>query len=231
MAGTPGTLNGEPYVQFGANTIMQTINNVNAALTGNPSATVFIVLDPQANPNTWNGVFGWGDATNGVGAIGAFIGLRGTNGLSMEYAGGQPAIFGAGTTTPNAFQVIELQKSPGPINTTSSAYVNGGSELTPLAPGSSASTPNILTADPHTFALGAFTAEDPGDYLHGGVAEVIVYSTKLSSTDSANITQYLDDKYFVTPTPEPGSLSLMALGIVALGALARKSRRKACECA
>ena len=94
VAGSPGTLGGQPYVMFGSGgltTAMQTASPL--AISHDINATVFIVVETTAGSN---GTFGWGNPLDPAG--GATFGLvtnyMTTNNLSMEYGGSKPAEFG-----------------------------------------------------------------------------------------------------------------------------------------
>jgi len=210
VAGSPGTLNGEPYVQFGGGTYMQTVNNVDASLTGDLSTTVFLVLAPGTGSSA---TFGWGSPNSAGALFGLLTGYEGSNVPSLEYAGSTPAIFSS--YTPNAFQIMEIQKSPGAINTTSSFSVNGIAQA--IQGGSSAATPAVAVTP---FYLGQWSNYG-GFQLIGGVAEVLVYNSVLSPSDSAGIESYLNQKYFA-PVPEPATLGSMLFGALLLHVVHRQ---------
>ena len=203
VAGSPGTLGGQPYVQFGSGghtTAMQTASPL--ASSGNINATVFIVVETTAGSN---GTFGWGNPLDPLG--GATFGLvtnyQTINNLSMEYGGSKPAEFGTTALAPNTFQIMEVEKSAGPINTTTTLSVDGTS--VPIQPGSDGSTPNITQT---SFFLGQWSSYSLFPLL-GGIAETIVYDSALTPSQSQDVEAYLTAKYFPAPAPEPASLVLM----------------------
>ena len=55
------------------------------------------------------------------------------------------------------------------------------------------------------------------------IAEIIVYDRVLTSTESSDVYNYLSNKYMTTP--EPGTLVLLATGLVGLLAYAWRKRK------
>jgi hypothetical protein len=210
-AGETGTIGGRAYVRFSGSP-MRTASNV--GISGNLTTTVFIVT--KQNTAAATGLFGWGDTAVVSGAFGMWTSLRGSGKLSAEYAGSQPAAFGDFSTS--NFQIMELQKTPGAINTTTSLTVDGVSQA--VQPGASGATPNVSAG---LFYLGQW-ANFSGNFMDGNVAEVIVYDTALDAEQSADISNYLQQKF--TNVPEPSSIMVAAIGMLMTAAPSHRARAK-----
>ena len=61
-----------------------------------------------------------------------------------------------------------------------------------------------------------------GETFSGNIAEIIIYAEQLSAEDFGAVDAYLHTKYFV---PEPGTVSLLTLGLFGCGLVGRNRRR------
>jgi len=106
--------------------------------SGDITATLSCWVNLKASSPS-GGIFRFGNSQVAFGQMGFYINLRATRGLSVEFAGNNPAI--GPSLDLNRWTHIAATKTPGAINTTTTIFVDGVS-YSP-AGGSSTSTPSV----------------------------------------------------------------------------------------
>jgi len=207
-------VNNLPYVSFDGATTKATSDFLNTVVGTNPR-TVFIVGKTTVS-NPLGGLFGAGALS-----IPSDNGLRldGTSGSGVfDNSGGYPSTSlawtnSSGVTTNGTGGSLTISPGVGPL------YIIAGTD-------SNASEFNVGTSIGNYFYSNdpVVTNSFYWNRAWGGhIAEIVVYSTVLNSTDQATITNFLYNKYFAVP--EPGCFSLLGFGIAGLFTFGRRLRR------
>jgi hypothetical protein len=165
-------LNGKPVVRFSA--ASSQVMNLASAIPSLSQLVIFTVMK-QAAPSTGNTVSSVGSSV----ATSAFGSLLNTDG--RIYVANQTNIDSATNPDPTFFHVITTT-----ITTVGTFYVDG-TNVGDLGSGAFVNSVNFTKLG---IANGAFST--------GDIAEIIVYSGIVSSTDRANIEKYLGTKYGIT---------------------------------
>jgi len=173
-------LNGLPGARFnGAN--MLATSAFFLTPTGNLSCSVYVVLKRNTGDSSY---LGWGNTGVGLAAFGTLT-IGGSSGAGA-YAGGNYYYVSAIPT--NAATIVTLKKTPGAINTTSTAFYNGTNVATS---GHSTTTPNV-THNP--FSLGQW-ANYVSSRLNGYIHEVLVCTPASGTNDDRKVEGYLAHKW------------------------------------
>ena len=167
-------LNGKPVVRFdGVDDFL-----ISSASTSHTETTIFAVIKPTSTT---------GDRSIRV--------ASGSGGITSTIRDGKPRMgsqdlvsLHTSTTTVSttAFQVLTCSYSD---STNTVAFHRNGS-----ADGSS----TAVTASPTAGRTTQIAAEPAGGYLVGDLAELVIYSRVLTSSERAEVHSYLQDKYAVT---------------------------------
>jgi hypothetical protein len=198
----------EPYVTLAADSLFRSANNL--GISGDFSASVFVVYRPVSDTAA-NGVFGLGNIFGGTAHAFGMLNNFSGNRLQMQLGSSTAAYFTDNETT--NFQIVQVDKSPGPINTTTKMWWDGQS--LPIQAGSSTATPNL---DDKPLNIGVWGYNGPGTaqfFFNGDIAEIIVYNGALSSNDAWQVVNTLGDKYDIT-VPEPTAAAFMGWGVIML---------------
>lgn len=184
-------LNGLPVVRFdGADDFMQSAGSFSTVLA--QPTEIFIV---------WKA-----DSVGGSASVAYDDGPAGTDRQFMAYETGQLEI-GAGNvvgfSTPFSTAVYATAIYNG---SSSSLRVNGVVKFAGVNVGSSSLGGVTLGGRFDLVGVDRFS-------LDGYIAEMLVYSSPLDTTQRDAVEAYLNNKWFVA-IPEPGSLSLLAIGIL-----------------
>jgi hypothetical protein len=170
-------LNGKSVITFAGNNSIAT--TANFTLTGNAAWTVLIVFRKTVAAN--GSAFGWGSAVSSLGAVGLYNFPSPSNVNVIAYAGNNNFVI---ETIPlNAWNLYVFTKSPGAINATSTARLNG---VNTALTGHSINTPNIQAGK---LALGRW-ADFSFDQLIGSVAEFVVIPSAASLADIQRLEGY-----------------------------------------
>ncbi len=175
---TAANLNGRDVLTFDGGDSLATSENF--PLTGNPAFSVFYVAKKTAATNGMT--FGWGNTGTALAACGYYD--DGTI-SACSYAGGNNYV----TTQPtnNSWHIAAFTKSPGAINTTSSAFRNGVDVSTS---GHSTTTPNISA---NLLVVGQWANYTLVRFI-GAMAEIIITASSASILDRQKVEGYLAHK-------------------------------------
>ncbi|MBI4146721.1 right-handed parallel beta-helix repeat-containing protein [Candidatus Woesearchaeota archaeon] len=149
------------------------VTQQNTGISGNPSFSIETWLKTNTTSAAQCAVLA-GDETVALAAAGLCINVVGAGGVSLEFAGGNGARTAGGIISANTMHHIVAVKTPGPISTTTSIYVDG--VLQALST-SSANTPSItnLVAQIGWFGPAGLL------YFNGTIDEVRIYNRTLTA--------------------------------------------------
>jgi hypothetical protein len=182
-------LNGEPAVRFdGSNDALALAGTV---VSGPQPRTVFFVARPNVSGNRSIIDLGNGATTGGGFQISPELAVR-INGGSRVWA---PAV---STTTPT-LGVLQLT---GTTTTTLNLWVDGVARVATSTTGATVQTAGSGT-------VGRWTPG--GNHFDGDIAEILVYSRALSTSERQSVEQYLTSKYALGGVPAPSSLAGLQL--------------------
>jgi hypothetical protein len=172
------------YVFFdGVDDRMLTASNF--PFTGDPTFTCFWSQNRQTTSSV--GTFGWGSTGTALAAAGHFF-LSGVNG-SFAYAGANG--FNFATDNANEPAVYSYAKTPGAINTTSSARRNGANNN---GVGSSSNTPNISSLPLYIGAWGNLAS----NFFNGHLYSLIIAGSAVSASNISATEQWVAGKTGIT---------------------------------
>lgn len=153
----------------------------NSPIAGNSTFSTICVYKKAGTTN--GNAFGWGDAGTTLGAFGLYD--DGTI-RSYAYAGGNSFNI---LTTDAGWQIQVYVKTPGAIASTSASWRDGTTNSTS---GHSTNTPNISSTP---FYLGQWANYTFADRLVGDIAEFLVVSAALSTSNRQKLEGYLAHKW------------------------------------
>ena len=175
---------GMPAWSFdGSDDRLQTVSDVPAAVTGNPSFTLAMWLYVPSSATSTRGVMGWGDFNSALNAVGFYFGNRGTNLVAVEFAGNN-GVYGSTAIARDTWTHVAVTKRPGAINTTTTIYIDANAETNNA--GSSTGTPAIASAS--KFSVGQW-ANDNNNRLQCFMDQVVLYSRELSAAEVRYLAQ------------------------------------------
>jgi hypothetical protein len=214
-------VNGQPAVQFSAGAYLKCVNVVGSSLTSTNQATVFgVVMQPQgSNPTT--ALFCWAS-----GPMDNRFMLYATYNNQITFADGNRTggVDFLHWTQPQGwndqYHLLNVLRS----GQTFGCIVDGTDQGIP--------TSGLLTDNLDPFDV-TQTADlnlgrdlwGIGDRYGGNLAELIVYDRALSAAETDTVNGYLSSKYGIAP--EPASVTLLALGGLALLRRKRENRHTA----
>lgn len=179
-----GEINGRPIVRFdGTNDHLVSTASASLAAT-----TLVAVVKPVDVVNTHT-VRGAGDGTSGSGSGALQYRISGGRQSLVRQATAEVGTTSNTTLSTTSFSIITATFT----NATSYAfYLNGtadggGSHAETLAPGAGT-----------TIGFNRDTGDTGGEYLGGDLAELIIYSSVLSTENRSRVHSYLSDKYGIT---------------------------------
>lgn len=155
--------------------------------TGNAEFSTFVVYKKLTS--TKGSVFGWGSTSVSLNAFGIYD--SGGSFQAYGYAGINN--FNIQTIPVTDFFLQSYLKSAGAINATSTARRN---KADTSASGHSTSTPNISS---NPFGVGGWGSYTADSMLHGYIAEVLVYDSKLSDANRDLVEGYLYNRWILPP--------------------------------
>jgi hypothetical protein len=148
---------------------------------GNAEFVYWLGINRQTTAAS-NAVFGWGSSSGAGQACGQY---RVSSVESVQYAGGSPFNFASGPDfRPNVFS---YSKTPGAINTTSSARLNG---LPNNGTGNSSTVPNIANS---SLKIGQW-ADFPSDFFNGHLYSLIIAGSAVSAGNISATEQWVAGK-------------------------------------
>lgn len=184
--------NGPSLTQNGKNGLAvayfdnKTLSTASAfTLTGNPSFSFFIVY--QKTDSIQGCAFGWGDYN----LTGTSCGIDDTSSagnVRIAYANSRD--FNVTSLAVNSWNILSYTKSPGAINTTSTAFRNGADAA---ATGHSSDTPAIAS---NPLVVGQI-ANYTGNRLFGYIGEFLILSETASPGDRQRVEGYLSHKWAI----------------------------------
>jgi hypothetical protein len=216
-----GSLNGHDVIQFNGSAALFTDSAPASSLFGDTASTMFIVqnLTGSSAPAS----FAWvATSVPGPGHQAVAINADSTDIAYNHGALGGDVIDGPPPGSTSGFHVLALQR-----NGTSGSIAVDGSSVTVSGSFSSGSTVSTATSPRLTIGASANNggAFSPGNFYTGGIAEIVVFSTALSSTDITTVENYLGNKYGISAVPEPSQYATFFGLACIVGALIVRARR------
>lgn len=177
-----GSLNGLNTLSFNGNQILNSIKN--APIVGNAAFSIYCVY--RKSVASAGSFMGGGNSGNSLGAYGFY-----DDGTSSVWAFAGAQGFYTTSIPINSWLISGFSKSPGPINTTSNAYVNGVNAASGTA---TTGTPNITQAILRVGQWSNLTT----NRLNGNMAELIVIAASTIDSERQKIEGYLAWKWGLT---------------------------------
>jgi surface protein len=148
-------------------------------LSGDATYSVSAWIRPTATSQM--GILGWGNSGAALGASGLWINYAGTGVISAQFAGAHVAYNTSNClATINQWNHVVFTKTPGPITTTTTLFVNGVSCGTLTG---SSSTPNVTNS---TLAIGTW-ANFGSQKFSGQIDEVAIWSRALHADEARQL--------------------------------------------
>ena len=214
--------NNKAYVDFsGGGNMVSSFNTLYSGLQGDLTTTVFEVAAVPAGGN----LYAWGSSDNAGHGISLAYGAGGLSMYSAQFSGGSHQGFGGAQS---GVQITELTKSAGAVATTTSLLVNGSAQSLSTTYTSALNSLSVTHAFSNWFYLGSAVMNIASTKSSTQVAELIVFDRVLTPTESNEVGVCLQEKYGITGTysiPKPGTLALLATGLIGLLAYAWRKRK------
>ena len=178
-------LNGRNTIAFGGSAILSTSSNISTLPTGSASGTFFVVGKETASSGNQM-LFQYGQGPSGVTNRNRQFFFSGANPTVDILTNGRN-VASSQYTVNNYTMVSSVQ------TTTNTSYINGAIFVTttPVA-----MSPNIGTNAPFFIGGGLpIDSSTPGIALTGNIAEILIYSSVLSTTERQQVEGYLAWKW------------------------------------
>ena len=208
--GRPGTyvlksnLNGRPGIRFSPETGLASSPDNPVDIHGDASLTITLVLNLEEfeGQPSHSAVFHLGNAAHAGDPgkpLAALIEIDQAQGGSLDFAGGHghDAILGQNSykSLYDKTSIITIVKTPGPINQTTSFYING--KLAGPLPGNTLEGRDTIPDIQHREDVGVFLGKALGwsGAIQGDVGEVLLYNSALPDAQRLAVEAYLGQKY------------------------------------
>jgi hypothetical protein len=217
-----GSLNGHDVITFnGTSDALFTDSAPASSLFSDTASTTFIVQNLPSSGGS-PASFAWVADNPGGGHQAVAINADSTTiGYTHGSLGAPDEITAPSPSPSSGFHVLALQRSG-----TSGSISVDGSSLTISGGFNSGVQVSTGTTPRLTIGAAAFPGGNAGGFYTGGIAEIIVFSTALSSTDMTTVENYLGNKYGISAVPEPSQYATFFGLACIVGALVVRARRR-----
>ena len=197
-------LHGRPAVRFSPETGLASSPGNPVDIHGDAALTMMIVMNLSQfeGQHSHTTVFGVGNpaASGDPGKpLAALLEIDQPQQFSLDFAGGwgHDAVLAPGSFQPHFRKpvIVSIVKTPGPMNETTSFYLNG-ERARPL-PDHPLSGRDTIPEIEHRSDIGVFLGKALGfcGAIQGDIGEVLLYNTALSDPDRLGVEGYLGEKF------------------------------------